>query len=272
MCVYVCVRACLCVRVCVCVCVRAKKCVCMRVCTGLVVGPRRVVRRVYRRASLISVCMVPGCTPVQVPVVGQMHAVSPPADQGLRLHSLLVAMESDEYWRSHATTPPRVTHEREEGGGWGPRLTRHLYAKQCGDGVIIVGGDRWAAAAVRSPLLRTCFLILALRVSVAGATCGTWRAVLAAPCFSGGAAHLCCSRWTRMRVCFVSLRRRVHPTQHPALAHPLPRCVADMDDAPRALSVEMVPALALLPVSRSWGGIMPWTTCVSPFVCSCRRS
>ena len=41
--------------------------------------------------------------------------------------------------------------------------------------------------------------------------------------------------------------RRVHPTQHPALAHPLPRCLPDMDGSPRAHAVEVVPALGGLP-------------------------
>lgn len=60
--------------------------------------------------------------------------------------------------------------------------------------------------------------------------------------------------------------RRVHPPQLPWAAHPLPRTLPSLLEGPRTHAVEVVPELAALPVSRSWGGIMPWTTDGRPLI------
>jgi hypothetical protein len=53
--------------------------------------------------------------------------------------------------------------------------------------------------------------------------------------------------------------RRVHPVQHPDLAHCLPRQITDMTAGPRAHSIEVMPSLAAKPIERVWSGIMSFS-------------
>jgi glycine/D-amino acid oxidase-like deaminating enzyme len=93
-----------------------------------------------------------------VPVVGQMFSTPTEAEllasnnniaqiPARRMEHLIGNMESETYWVTN-NMKLRITHERsdavqeKQGGSWGPRLTRHLYGKQCKDGSFIFGGDR----------------------------------------------------------------------------------------------------------------------------------
>ena len=62
--------------------------------------------------------------------------------------------------------------------------------------------------------------------------------------------------------------RRVHyGVLRPGNAHPLPRpCPGGSVAANRAHAVELLPALANVPVERTWGGIMPFTEDGDPVI------
>eukprot|EP00927_Polykrikos_kofoidii_P055431 TRINITY_DN49684_c0_g1_i1.p1 TRINITY_DN49684_c0_g1~~TRINITY_DN49684_c0_g1_i1.p1 ORF type:complete len:530 (-),score=63.54 TRINITY_DN49684_c0_g1_i1:7-1596(-) len=60
--------------------------------------------------------------------------------------------------------------------------------------------------------------------------------------------------------------RRVHPTQEPRAAHPLPRIVEDMHTTLMAHSSSVLPKIGTLEVERQWGGIMPFSSDGKPII------
>jgi sarcosine oxidase subunit beta len=100
------------------------------------IAAREVVVAVGGYTSAVVELTDPSLVVPVISVVGQMWATAPTTKV---LNHMVCSIESDYYWASHPTTsPPSLTHS------WvgAPRLTRHLYGKQCPDGSLIFGGDR----------------------------------------------------------------------------------------------------------------------------------
>ena len=60
--------------------------------------------------------------------------------------------------------------------------------------------------------------------------------------------------------------RRVHPTQLPRLAHPLPRTLDNMHDSCYEHAVSVLPIVGEVEVEHKWGGVMPFSRDDEPII------